>query len=506
MSQTKKFDVITIGAGSAGLVTAIGFAALGKSSALVEAREMGGDCTNFGCIPSKALLASAKAAHYVANSEHFNLGKVEGFVPDFAGAMQRVRDIVENVRSNETADVLRERGVKVYMGYARFRNPHEIDVLGHDGNVRHVLQAKNFVISTGSHSFMPPIQGIEDVGAMFNEQLFELRERPGELLVIGGGAIGCELAQAMARLGSRVTVLQSQDRLLPGEEPHVSELVRQVFEKEGITVMTSVRVSRAERDGGRVVLHCDDKSCGGECAVSGDTVLVSAGRRANASGLNFEAAGVALENENISVNRHMQTTQPHIYACGDCIGGMLFTHVAEAEAKVVIRNVMFPFKKTPMNYDVAPWTTFIDPEVAHAGMLKNEAEEHYGEGKIKVYNFPMTRLDRAITESEASGFIELVTLKWSGRIVGATIVASRAGEMIAEVCLAMKHKIPAYRLSSLIHAYPTFSIGVRKAGDMYFVENLFAELRALKHKVFPAKQQDDDEFEFPPLENRITCD
>lgn len=503
MTQVKKFDVITIGAGSAGLVTAIGFAAMGKTSALVEAREMGGDCTNYGCIPSKALLASAKAAHYVSNSEHFNIGKVEGFVPDFAGAMQRVRDIVEDVRSNETADVLRERGVKVYMGYARFRSPHEIDVLGHDGSVRHVLHAKNFVISTGSHSFMPPIQGIDEVGAIFNEQLFELRELPRELLVIGGGAIGCELAQAMARLGSRVTILQSQDRLLPGEEPHVSELVQQVFEKEGINVLTSVRASRAELDRGRVVLHCDEKSCGGECTVGGDLVLVSAGRRATVSGLNLEAAGIELEHENIKVNSYMQTSQPHIYACGDCIGGMLFTHVAEAEAKVVIRNIMFPVKKTPMNYDVVPWTTFIDPEVAHAGLLKSQAVEKYGEGKVRVFNFPMTKLDRAITESEARGFIELVTLKWSGRIVGATIVASRAGEMIAEVCLAMKHKIPVYKLSALIHAYPTFSIGVRKAGDMYLVETLASELRALKDKIFPSRRNDDEEI--PSVNNNISC-
>ena len=355
-----------------------------------------------------------------------------------------------------------------------------------------LLRAANIVIATGSYPFIPPIKGLDDVRVLTNETIFDLEERIPRLTVIGGGPIGCEIGQSMSRLASDVTIIEGLPHVLSKEDETTSSLVRDLLEKEGIKIITGVKVFEAKKESDSVSVFFED-AAGNAASVQGDAIFMAVGRRVNTSGMNLEAAGVEFDRGLIKVNSHFQTAQPHIYACGDCIGGLQFTHVAEAEAKVVVRNILFPYIKSKMDYRVVPWTTFLDPEIAHVGMLKKEAEEKYGAAKIHTYHYELSDLDRAITESEKAGFIEIVTLKWSGKILGSTIVASRAGEMLSEVCLAMKHKIPVYKLSSLIHAYPTFTLGIRKAADLYFVETLAEGLKNLKKKLWPFTPVLDDE-------------
>lgn len=483
MAGAEQFDILTIGAGAAGLVTAIGGAALGKKSALVEARLMGGDCTNFGCIPSKALLAAARAAHGVGDTERFGIGAVEGFKPDFAGAMRRVREIVEHVRSHESPEEIEKLGVRVILGRAAFKDDRTVIVRDGNGETIRELTAKDIVIATGSYPVIPSVPGIDGIDVLTNETIFDLTALPHRMIVIGGGPIGAEIGQAFARLGSEVTILEALPRILSKEETHVSDLMARLLAKDGVRIFTSTKIEGVARTGSEIAVRIQTHD-GKPESVAGDAVFIAAGRRANVRDLDLDAAGVSIDGGSVKVNRYFQTSRPHIYACGDTIGGYLFTHVAEAEAKAVLRNILFPLIKSPMNYDVIPWVTFTDPEVAHVGLSIEQAGKKYGTGKIKVYNYPLSKLDRAITESEDTGFIEIVTKKLSGRILGANIVGPRAGDVIAEICMAMKYRVPVYRISGIVHAYPTYALGVRKAADLYFSETLAEMLSALKARLF----------------------
>lgn len=482
MPSDQRFDMVTIGAGAAGLVTAIGGAALGKKSALVEARHMGGDCTNYGCIPSKSLVAAARAAHGVKVTARFGLGEVKVFVPDFEGAMRRVRGIVESVRSHESAEELEKHGVRVFPGRAAFENDRTVVVRNPEGEVVWRLTARNFVIATGSHPMIPDIPGIDGFDVLTNETIFDLTTLPRSLLIIGGGPIGMEIGQCFLRFGSEVTVIEATPRALPKEESHTSRLVEKILRDEGMRILTSAHIDAMDRNGKDITIRLR-LSDGNHATVSGDAVFVAAGRKANLRGVNCDAAGVEIERDYVRVNRFLQTSRPHIYACGDVVGGYQFTHVAEAQAKLVLRNILFPWVKSSMNYRVIPWVTYTDPEVAHVGMSIDEAINRFGKGRIRVYHLPALKLDRATTESEYEGFTEILTKKISGRILGATIVGSRAGDVIGEICLAMARRIPVYRISTVIHPYPTFGLGIRKTADLYFSENIAEFVKVLKGRI-----------------------
>ena len=448
------YNVVVIGAGTAGLVTAAGTAGLGGRVALVEKHRMGGDCLNTGCVPSKALIASARAAALVRDGARFGL---EGQEPRFRfeDVMDRVRERRARIAPHDSQERFESLGVEVFRGAARFVSPHEVEV----GAQR--LRGRNFVIASGSRAAIPPVDGLADARPYTNETIFdELRERPARLAVIGGGPIGCELGQAFARLGVRVTLLEALARLLDKEDEDAAALVRERLEQDGVRVVTGARVRRAVRDGGSTRLELE----GGE-TIETEAVLVAAGRRPNVEGLGLETAGVSFDGSGVKVDARLRTSQSHIYAAGDVIGGRQFTHLADHHARTIVRNVLVPGIKTSIDTAVLPSCTYTSPEVARVGL--NETEARQQGVPHDVWLEPVAGLDRAVLESEERGFAKVLTAAGSDKILGVTLVCERAGDLIHEFALAMKAGVGLKTLSSTIHAYPTFAEVARKVGDRY---------------------------------------
>ena len=458
----KQYSIIVIGAGAAGLVIAIGAARAGKKVLLIEKGNYGGDCTNFGCIPSKSLIASAHVAHAIKEASRFGL---EFTLPriDASRSLVRTRGIVEEVRSHEDPEALAKLGVETLTGNAAFKDPHTLVVNGEE------ITGKQFVIAAGSSPFIPPVKGLEKTPFLTNETIFDLKEIPQSLVVLGGGPIGCELAQAFQRLGSQVTLIHSHEVLLNREEKITQTTIAGVFEKEGISLVLGPRVQEVLYQNGQFQLDIGRK-------LSAQALLVSVGRRPNVEGLNLQAAGVAYSEKGIGVDAYGRTNRSHIWAVGDIIGSPFFTHWAENQARTVLTSLLLPFKKK-IDRQAIPRVTFTDPEIASVGMTEEQAKQSH---RIAVYHIPFSSVDRAITAGREEGFVRIITKKWSSQILGCTIVGPRAGEMLGEVALAMNAKIPLRKLANLIHPYPTYNQAIRKAADLWLTQTILGTFRRKK--------------------------
>ncbi len=450
LTPPAEFDtnLVVIGAGSAGLVTAYIAAAVKAKVTLVEKNKMGGDCLNYGCVPSKAMIRSAKFMSHIARSREFGIKKASAEF-DFAEVMERIQEVIRKIEPHDSVERYTGLGVDVVLGEARITSPWTVEV---DGKT---LRTRNIVIATGGEPFVPPIEGIDKVDYYTSDNLWEMRERPRKLAVLGGGPIGAELTQAFARLGVEVTQVEMLPRILSREDPEISQLVQEKFESEGIRVLTGHEARRFVKRDGRdflVAVHDD-----GEVEIEFDTLIVAVGRKPRSSGFGAEEVGVRLNrNGTIEVNEYLQTRIPTIYACGDVTGPYQFTHVGAHQAWYTSVNSLFGiFKRFKADYSVIPWATFTEPEVARVGLNETEAKEQ--EIEYEVTRYGIDDLDRAIADSEAHGFVKVLTEPGRDRILGVTIVGEHAGDLIAEYVLAMKHNLGLNKILGTIHIYPTLA-------------------------------------------------
>src|SRR5580765_487051 len=416
------YDVVVIGGGTAGLVTAAGVAGLGGRAALVEKGKMGGDCLNTGCVPSKALISSARLVEQIRQAEKWGLLPQE---PQFQieAVMARMRERRSKIAPHDSQARFESLGVDVFRSHARFASPEEVRA----GDA--TLRGKNFVIATGSRPAIPEVDGLDRVTHYTNETIFdELKAKPQHMIVLGGGPIGCELGQAFARLGVQVTILQKGPRLLPREDPDASELLLRRLEAEGVNILTGAQVRVAARHGHTIRVWAEVLGEESRHPIDCDAILVATGRRPNVAGLGLEAAGVVFTERGVTVGEHLQTSQKHIYAAGDVTGMDRFTHVADSHARTIVRNILVPWVRAKREDAVIPWCTYTSPEIARVGLNETEAEK---KGiPFEVWKQPLSELDRAIVESEEEGFAKVLTRKGTDWILGASIVAERAGDLI----------------------------------------------------------------------------
>ncbi len=465
------YNLVVIGAGPAGLIVAAGAAGLGAKVALIEKHLMGGDCLNVGCVPSKALIRSSRAVADIANAEKFGINVPNNAEVDFAGVMQRLRRIRSGISDVDSVERYQHKlGVDVFLGSGRFTSNNTVEVAGQ------TLRFKKAVIATGARALQPQIPGLREAGYLTNETVFNLTEKPQRLAVIGAGAIGCELAQAFRRLGSEVVLLHKNAQILDKEDVDAATIVQQAFVREDIQLILESKIERVDQtNAGKVIYY---QLHGKEASVTVDEIIVSVGRSPNVEGLNLEAVGVEYNTEKgVFVNDNLQTTNPRIYAAGDICMSHKFTHAADFAARMVIQNTLF-FGRKKLSALTIPWCTYTDPEVAHVGM--GEAEAKAKDINIDTFLIPFSQVDRAILDGEDEGFVKIHVKKGSDKILGATIVARHAGDMISEITLAMVNNIGLGKIASTIHPYPTQADAIRKAGDAYnrtrltpFVKNLF---------------------------------
>ena len=452
--KPRKFDrnLVVIGAGSAGLVTAYIAAAVRAKVTLVEKDAMGGDCLNTGCVPSKALIRSARMAADINRAGEFAIRTGPAEV-DFAAAMERVQRVIAAIEPHDSVERYTGLGVDVASGTARITSPWEVQITHNDGHLE-TLTTRSIAIATGGRPFIPPIAGLEQVDYLTSETVWALRERPRRLLVLGGGPIGCELAQTFARLGCSVTQVEQGARLLEREDTDAAALVAERFAAEGIDLRLDHKATRIEvLDGGEKTLLT--QHAGAVVRIGFDALLIAVGRRANLDGFGLQELGVETS-RTVEVNAFLQTNFPNIYAAGDVAGPYQFTHVAAHQAWYAAVNALFdPFKKFKADYRVIPWATFTEPEVARVGLNELEAKEKKIAHEVTVYR--IDDLDRAIAEGEAHGFVKVLTPPGKDRILGVTIVGAHAGELIAEYVLAMKHGIGLNKILGTIHIYPTLA-------------------------------------------------
>lgn len=470
------YDLTIIGGGSAGLVLAVAGAKLGKKTALVEKHRIGGDCLWTGCVPSKALLKAAKVANYIQNAEKYGVAAIEG-TPNWQRVMAYVQSTQHTIEEeHDNPERFREMGVDVIFGNGHFESADTFVVEDAENGETRTFKSKKFVISTGSRPLAPPIPGLESCGYLDSETVWELKELPNRLLVVGAGPIGVELGQAFHRLGADVTIAQRSERILTKEDTDVSEQLLRSLREEGITIRLNTNITEATQngEGTNVVLNSSEE---GREEQTFDNILIAAGRAPNIEGLELNKIGVQVSRRGIEVNSKLQTSTKNIYAAGDVIGHYLFTHVAAFQAQLLLRNIFFPFSKT-INYGVVPWTTFCDPEVARCGLTEAEAREKYGD--VDVFTLDQTDVDRAVAEGETQGFTKVIASRWRGKILGVHIVGANAGEVIHEYILAMQAGIPLRKLSGMIHVYPTFSSSTWRVAGKWFSEGtLIQTLRKL---------------------------
>ncbi len=454
----KQRDLIVIGGGAGGLVVASVAAQLGLDVVLIEAQpQLGGDCLHYGCVPSKALLKVAQVAHSIRQADHYGLSGALDSV-DMQRVNQAVQDAIDIIQPHDSHERFVSMGCEVVTAKATFLDAHTVKA----GDKQ--FQGRRIVIATGSEAFVPPIDGLRQIEYLTNESMFSLAELPAELLILGAGAVGIEMAQAYARLGSRVTVVEMADRILPAAEPEVSAALEAVLRNEGITLQTGEAVvsAKAAPSGVDITL----KSGG---TLNANKVLVALGRRPVFTGLGLENTGVRFSSRGVEVNRRMQTSVNHIYACGDVTGQLAFTHVAEHQAGVVIANVVF---KLPRRIDmrVIPAVIYTEPECAQVGVT--EAELKQGDN-YEVVRFDMEGLDRAITDRQQQGFVKLIVQ--GGRIIGAHVIGPHAGELIHELALAMQAKLKLSKIAGMVHAYPSYSQLNKRVAGQYYSPKLFSD-------------------------------
>ncbi len=462
MAETIKTDICVIGAGSGGLTVAAGASQMGADTVLIERDKMGGDCLNYGCVPSKALIAAGHTAHLMRHGDRFGIASVTPAV-DYTRVRDHIRGVIAAIEPNDSVERFTGLGVKVIKGAARFTGPSEVEA---DGKR---IQAKRFVIATGSTAMIPPIPGLEQVPYLTNETVFDLDKRPDHLIVIGGGPIGAELAQAHRRLGAEVTIVEMLD-FLGKDDPELTEVVRRQFAADGVTIKTRTAVTAVEKDGDGIVVVAEKD--GRTERIAGSHLLIAAGRQPNLDGLDLEAAGVAHERNGITVDARLRTTNKKIFAIGDVAGPYQFTHMAGYHAGIVIRNALFKLP-AKVNYRAVPWVTFTDPELAHVGMTEVQAAEAHP-GAINILRWPFHENDRAQAERKTEGLIKVVTTK-KGRVLGASIAGPHAGELLMPWIMAVGTKQKIGTMAGLIAPYPTLSEISKRAAGSYYTPSLFSE-------------------------------
>ena len=470
-----RYNLVVIGGGTAGLVSAAGAAGLGAKVAQVERHLLGGDCLNYGCVPSKAIIRSSRLVADFRDAARFGFKAPLSTEVDFSAVMERMRALRAAISRHDAAQRFRDLGVDVFLGGARFSSPRTVEVAGL------TLNFSKAVIATGARAVDPMVPGMAEAGYLTNETVFSLTERPRRLLIMGGGPLGCEFAQTLQRLGCRVTLLHKYDRLMNREDADAAQLVQQVFVREGIHLILAATPAQVlKTEGGKLVRY---ESAGQPGEIEVDEILAGAGRAPNVENLGLEEAGVRYDKrEGVTVNDRLQTTNRRIYAAGDVCLKYKFTHLADATARIVIQNALFCGRKK-LSALTIPWCTYTDPEVAHVGI--NEAEAEKQGIPIQTFIKPLSEVDRAIVDGETEGMVKIHLKRGSDKILGATIVARHAGEMISEITLAMVGKIGLGALASVIHPYPTQAEAIRQTGDMYnrtrltpFVKKLFTRFLA----------------------------
>lgn len=448
------YNLVVIGAGSAGLVAALVATSVRAKVALVEQGPMGGECLNSGCVPSKALLRCAKLLHDSRRAAEFGLGRVH-IDYDFAGVMERVQRVIAKVAPNDSIERYSALGVECIQGRARIRDPWCVEV----GERR--LSTRNIIIATGSRPSIPDLPGLQQCAPLSSETLWSLRERPRNLLVLGGGAMGCELAQAFARLDCKVTLVARSSTLLPREDPEVGTLLGEVLERERVRVLTghtALRIEPEPDQGFRLVCRAPD---GDDHRIRFDRLLLATGRRPNTGGLGLEDLGIRLDPDGTPLcNRFLQTNLPNIYCAGDLIGPYRYTHSASHQAWHASVNALFGgIKRFKVDYRAIPWVTFTDPEIARVGLSETQARAQ--RIAFEISRHPVARTDRAITDGLGDGFIQVLTPPGKDRILGVTLVAAHAGDLLPEFVLAMKQGIGLKKLLATVHSYPTLAEGNR---------------------------------------------
>ncbi len=469
-----RYNLVVLGGGPAGLVAASAAAGLGAKVALVEKHLLGGDCLNVGCVPSKALIRSSRSAAEVRGASLLGIRIPPGAQVDFSAVMERVRRLRAQISHHDSAEHLKAQGVDLFLGEPKFLGPTAVEI------ANQTLRFSRALIATGARAVRLPIPGLEETGVLTNETVFNLTDRPARLAVIGAGPIGCELAQAFQRLGSQVTLLEAAPTILGREDPDAVALLHKVFQREGIQLFAGCQIKRAERQGQKKVLHYALQ--GKEASLEVDAILVGVGRAPNVEGLNLEAAGVQYDpKKGIQVNDTLQTTHPRIYAAGDVCMALKFTHAADFAARLVIENALF-FGRRKLSRLIIPWCTYTDPEIAHVGLYEQEAREQ----GIPVQTFvkPLQEVDRAVVDSQEEGFVKIHVRRGTDQILGATLVAPHAGEMIGEIVLAMVSGTGLGKLSKAIHPYPTQAEAIRQLGDAYNASLLTPAVKGLLKRWF----------------------
>lgn len=453
----ERYNLVVIGAGTAGLVAAAGAAGLGAKVALIERHLMGGDCLNVGCVPSKGVIRAGRAAVAVRGAVEFGVRTVDDPVVDFAAAMERMRRLRAGIAANDSAERFQRLGVDVYFGHGRFVAPDRIEVGGQ------TLNFAKAVIATGARAAAPPIPGLDQVAYLTNESVFSLTERPARLGIIGAGPIGCEMGQTFAQLGSEVFIIDSQHGVLNREDPDCSRLVQASMEKDGVHVLCCGKeLTVASAPDGKIRLTVDSHGNGYDEVV--DELLVAVGRAPNVEDLGLDVAGVEFDKNGVTVDDRLRTTNPNIFAAGDICSRYKFTHAADFMARIVIQNALF-LGRSKVGDLVVPWCTYTTPELAHVGLSATAAARKNID--IDTYTQAFDEIDRAILDGETNGLVKIHCQKGKDTILGATIVAAHAGDMISEITLAMTHSIGLGGIGATIHPYPTQAEAIRKLGDQY---------------------------------------
>lgn len=451
------YNLVVIGGGSTGLVAAVGAAGMGARVALIERDILGGDCLNTGCVPSKTLIRSARVMGEMARAERYGIHLDSPPRVDFAAVMRRMRHVRAHLSKTDSAQRFTDLGIDVFFGTAQFTDPNCLEVDGQK------LRFSKAVIATGSRAMKIPIPGLEEAGFLTNETVFQLTEQPRRLAIVGAGPIGCELAQTFQRLCTQVTLLEVAPQILIREDKDAAQIVADSLARDGVAMLLDVKIQKVRAASGvKCVLY---EKNGEVHELEVDEILLGAGRTPNVDSLNLEAAGVDYTQKGVVVDDTLQTTNPDIYAAGDVALKYQFTHTADASARIVLQNALFPGPKKKFSDLVVPWATYTDPEIAHVGLYPHEAAEQGIE--IDTYTVGLDESDRALADGETEGFVKVHTQKGSDKIVGATIVAPHAGEIISELTLAMTHNLGLKAIVDTIHPYPTLAGSIRRVGDLY---------------------------------------